>query len=529
MPPESCMNNIDKNQNKRILTLAFFVIMIATFAMFMQFKILFELGVANSTQVFVLSSTVVMQMAAILIIALQKTKSRLDEVRNLAYADELTGLINRRRFNEVLDKVLTKSKAKKKKIGVLILDLDRFKLINDCHGHDAGDKVICQFGERLQKIAGDSSVICRMSGDEFAMMIKNIDSEEDILKVCKAVLKEMKQPFIYEGKKIRTSASIGAALVDGFEDEDLPALRMADFALLSSKENGRNQVMMFNSNMAAQIKRRRYLEAGLSQALANNALSLRYQPFVLQESSSISGVEALIRWKDPVEGEILPSEFIPVAQEIGLIENIGEFILERACREIKPLNGIRLAVNINSAQFTHDGFVSQLKRILKKTGFEPHRLELELNQNLLVSSSEKIKSDLEAIRELGVRIALDDFGTSYSSMFFLRDFKLDRIKLDRNFVSNMRHEKDGNEIIDNMIGLGSTFSDRLTVEGIETVEQLNTLQQSSAYDLQGFLFSKPLTLNELQESKMVTELVKHSANEDKASNVDTLPINRMAG
>ena len=184
------MDIIDKNQNRRIITLAFIVISIATFAMMMQFKILFELGAANSTQVFVLSSTVVMQMAALLIIALQKTRVRLDEVRNLAYADELTGLINRRRFNEILDKVLKKSKARKKKIGVLILDLDRFKLINDCHGHDAGDKVICQFGERLQKIAGNSSVVCRMSGDEFAIMIKNIDTEDAILDVCQAILKK---------------------------------------------------------------------------------------------------------------------------------------------------------------------------------------------------------------------------------------------------------------------------------------------------------------------------------------------------
>ena len=523
------MENIDSNTNKRILTLAFIVIAIATFAMIMQFKVLSEIGAASSSQVMVIAATVLMQMAALLIIALQKTRARLNEVNNLAYADELTGLINRRRFNEILMERLNRNKGKKNKTGVLILDLDKFKLINDCHGHDAGDKVICQFGERIQKVTDSSVVICRMSGDEFAMMIKNVKSENDVLKVCHSILSEMKQPFLYEGKKINSSVSIGAAIVDGFEDEDLSALRMADYALLCSKEKGRNQVMLFDTEMATQIRRRRNLERGLSEAVYGEVLSLKYQPFVMQENNLISGVEALIRWEHPEEGEILPSEFIPVAQELGLLEEIGEFILERACLEIKPLKGIHLAVNINSEQFIQDGFVEQVKHVLKKTGFEPSRLELELGQNLLVSQSVKIKADLQALRTLGVRIALDDFGTSYSSMFFLREFKLDRIKLDRNFVTNMRSEKDGGELIDNMIGLGSTFSDRLTVEGIETEEQLKAMQQNGVNDLQGFLFSRPLTIDELQDSEMVSELKKRSAVEDPDSNVKALPINRMIG
>lgn len=523
------MEKTEKDRNRRIIIMAFLVITLASIAMIVQFKTLYEIGSASSRQVFIISATAIMQMAAILIASLQKTRTLLAETKALAYADELTGLINRRRFNQLLDRALKKSRAKNQKIGILILDLDRFKLINDCYGHDAGDKVICQFGERIQKIVDKSSVTCRMSGDEFAVFIKDVTSKDDILTVCHGILSEMKQPFIYESKKIHASVSIGAAIVDGYEDDTLTALRMADFALLSSKESGRNRVMLFNTEMAAQIKRRRNLEKGLSEAISGEVLSLKYQPFVLQEDKSISGVEALIRWNHPEEGEILPSEFIPVAQELGLLEEIGEFILERACSEIKPFDNLRLAVNINPEQFSQDGFVNQVKRVLKKTGFEPSRLEFELGQNLLVSKSEKIKSDLKALRSLGVRIALDDFGTSYSSMFFLREFKLDRIKLDRNFVSNMRYEKDGDEIIDNMIGLGSTFGDRLTIEGIETEEQLNAVQQNGSNDLQGFLFSKPLTLRELEESQMVTDIKNSTALEDSASNVATLPINRIAG
>jgi len=347
------MNKIDKNLNKRIIALAYIVVILATFAMVMQFIIFYQIGVANPSQVFVI-----------------------------------------------------------------------------------------------------------------------------------AILKEMEKPFSYEGKEIKTSVSIGAAVVDGNEDTDLAPLRMADYALFNAKEEGRNKVSVFNSEMAAEIKRRQNLEKGLSDAISGDMLTLKYQPFVSQDGSSISGVEALVRWDHAEEGEVFPDEFIPVAQERGLIEKIGEFILERACSEIKPLDDIRLAVNINPSQFTQKGFVKQ--------------------------------------------IVLDDFGTSYSSMFFLREFKLDRIKLDRNFVNSMQNEKDGHKIIDNMIGLGSTFSDRLTVEGIETEKQLQTLQQNDVNDLQGFLFSKPLTLEELEASKMIAELKDRFYKEKLPKNVKPLSINRMA-
>lgn len=521
------MKIIDKNLNQRIMTLASIVVVIATVAMILQFMVFYELGVANVSQVFVISGTAIMQMSALLILTLQKTRTNLQQAQNLAYIDELTGLINRRKFNELLDLHQNKS-TNVSKIAVLILDLDRFKLINDCYGHDAGDKVICQFGKRIQSVVDKNAVTCRMSGDEFSVLIKNVKSRDDVLQTCKEILKAMEKPFSYEGKEIKTSVSIGAAVIDGTEDTDLSPLRMADYALFNAKEEGRNNVRMFNCEMAAQIKRRRNLERGLSNAISGDMLTLKYQPFVSQDGSSISGVEALVRWDHPEEGEVFPAEFLPVAQERGMIDKIGEFILERACSEIKPLKDIRLAVNINPSQFTQKGFVAQVKHVLKKTGFEPSRLELELGQNLLVSKSEKIRTDLQALRDLGVRIVLDDFGTSYSSMFFLRDFKLDRIKLDRNFVSSMKHEKDGDQIIENMIGLGSTFSERLTVEGIETKEQLATLQYNASNDLQGFLFSKPLTLGELEESKMMADFNNSTSGENRDENMEAFPLNRMA-
>ena len=361
------MEFIDKNLNKRILGLASIVVVIATLAIILQFIIFYEMGIANLSQVFVVSATAIIQMSALLILTLQKTRMHLQAAKNLAYVDELTGLTNRRKFNEVLDKSLRVCSAKNTKIGVLILDLDRFKLINDCYGHDAGDKVICQFGDRIQAVIDKSSLICRMSGDEFSVLIKNVNSSDDVVETCNKILEAMEQPFLYEGKKIKTSVSIGAAIVDGNEDTELSALRMADYALFNAKEEGRDNVRLFNEEMAGQIKRRRNLEKGMSDAISGDMLTLKYQPFVLQDGNSISGVEALVRWDHPEEGEVLPEEFLPVAQERGMIDKIGEIILERACSEIEPLKDIRLAVNINDTQFTQKGFVNQVKRTLRKT------------------------------------------------------------------------------------------------------------------------------------------------------------------
>lgn len=516
------------NQNKRIITLATIVMIIATIAIVTQFMVFYRLGSASSTQVFIITSTAVMQMSALLVLVLQKTKNTLAVVQDLAYADELTGLINRRKFNEILQETLQSNKENNATSAVLILDLDRFKSINDCHGHDAGDKIICQFGERIKRASGKNAITSRLSGDEFAVLVKNSPSNADLTSICENVLEEMKQPFTYEGKKIQASVSIGAAIIENLNNVSMNALRMADFALLNAKENGRNQYSLFNKTMADKINRRKHLEAGLNDAITNKILDLKYQPFVLQEDGTISGVEALIRWDDPFIGEIYPDEFIPVAHELGLIEKMGEFILERACSDIKPLDGLKLAVNISDAQFTHNGFVEQVKHVLVKTEFEADRLELEIGQNLLTSTSDKIKKDLKELRKLGVRLVLDDFGTSYSSMFFLRDFKLDRIKLDRNFVSNMQYEKDGAEVIQNMINLGSSFSDRLTVEGVETQAQHDSLRTSGVNELQGFHFSKPLALNELKASTMMKDHLEQQKLARAHSNITKLPLNYIA-
>lgn len=517
------MYNITNQDRFRIISLACLVILIASLAIFVQLKMYTESGDFSSRELFVFVSTIIMQVFAMFAVILIQTKHSLSMVSNLAYVDELTGLMNRRKFNDTLIAYLVQCRMQQSQIGVLIMDLDRFKAINDSYGHDAGDKIICQFGDRIVEASGKNAIVCRMSGDEFAVMIKNVTTQKDITTICEMVLKAMEEPFVYEGKNIKASVSIGAAIVDGNESPHLSALRMADYALLEAKESGRNKYMIFNDTMATCIKRRRNIEVGLKKAVAERDMNVKYQPFVVQDGSRVSGVEAFVRWNDPVEGEILPAEFIPIAEELGLLEKLGEFILERACCDIKQFGNIRLAVNITNTQFMDDGFISQVERVLKKTGFAANRLELELNQSLLISESEKIKTNLKALRKLGVRIVLDDFGTSYSSLFFLREFKLDRVKLDRQFFTNIRSEKDGVEIIENMIGLGSTFSDRLTVEGVETSEQLKLLSETKAHDLQGFLFSKPLALENLTKTKLMEAI-----SQDKKQNVKPSDLKQIA-
>lgn len=505
MQIRNVMDSITNQDRKRIIALAGLVALIATLALFMQFSVFYEIGFVNNRQMLTIAAIVTMQVFALFAVLLVQTKYSLSVVNKLAYIDELTGLVNRRKFNKQLSTTLKKNMHKAEGTGILLLDLDRFKSINDTHGHDAGDKVICQFGERISTACRSAGMVSRLSGDEFAVMMDTLQNESDIINLCDRVIRAMKEPFVYEGRQIEASVSIGAAVIIGKEDPELSALRMADYALLEAKESGRNTFRLFNAKMEACIKRRRNIERGLRQAIANHRMNLKYQPFIIQNSSKVSGVEAFIRWSDPVEGEILPSEFIPIAEEMGLLCKLGEFIMEQACREILPFGSIRLAINISHVQFMQEGFVEQVKRTLEKTGFAPQRLELELGQTLLVSEALSIREKLQELRELGIRIVLDDFGTSYRSMFFLRDFKLDRIKLDRKFVASMSQEKDGIEIMESMIRLGSTFSDRLTVEGVETDAQRKVLSETKANDLQGFLFSKPLSVEDLSHSPLIQE------------------------
>jgi len=438
-------------------------------------------------------------------------------IRKLAFHDELTGLINRRRFNEIFEGELENCRKNDILLGVLALDLDRFKVINDCHGHDAGDKIIQQFAHRISASIRDHDVLCRMSGDEFCLLANDVTSENDILMIGNRILEAMKKPFIYKGKHIYAGVSLGAVIIEnGWEDTDF-ALRMADFALLRSKELGRSQLVLFDPEMEAKVKRKADLEIKLREALATDKLSLRYQPMIDHDTGTIRGVEALVRWIHPELGKIQPSEFIPLAGELALMDKIGDFVLKRACQEISKYENMRLAVNITSTQFLQESFVDTVAHTLLETKFTPSKLELEIKQNLLSNHTEVAKSKIQSLRELGVRIALDDFGTGISSMKHIRDFELDRVKLDRSFTKAIETRNVDDDFLPNMIGMAASLGTHVTVEGVETAEQAKLLTELGCNELQGFYFSKPLTTDELIDYDLRTRAkISDPANDDVA-------------
>lgn len=416
----------------------------------------------------------------------------------LAYVDALTGLPNRRQFDARLKGELARSGEG---CAILYLYLDRFKHINDSYGHEAGDAVIQQFGSRIASTLRGEDMVARLAGDEFAAIVSRIASSEEVEIVAARIFKAMAEPVQFREKLIYPGVSIGAAIV---HDETLTpeeALRRADFALFQAKEAGRNNLQIFSAQMEEEIRTRALLENDLREAIVRNRFEIAYQPLVSQETRKVLGVEAFVRWTHPERGVISPAVFIPIAERIGMIDRLGEIILRQACTEIRPLRHLKLAVNISSLQFQQRSFVPGLRKILEETGMDPARLELEVKEEVFRSDPGRTKATISKLRALGVRIAIDDFGTGISTMAYLRDFPLDRIKIDRSFISEIENSDKSLSLVSHMIELGSSLGLSVTVEGVETDEQLALLKAKGLTELQGYLFSKPLSGDELRSAR----------------------------
>jgi predicted signal transduction protein with EAL and GGDEF domain len=307
----------------------------------------------------------------------------------------------------------------------------------------------------------------------------------------------MSAPIKFRANKIYVGVSIGAAVIESGAADSEEALRRADFALFQAKEAGRNNVQIFTREMQDRIRNRGELENDLRDAIANNTFELAYQPLISQGDRKVLGVEAFVRWVHPVRGPVPPSVFIPIAEQIGLIDKLGRLILRRACIETRPLRPIKLAVNISPVQFMQPGFVASVREILESTGFPPERLELEITEGVFRSDGARTRAIIAMLRSLGVRIALDDFGTGFSSMYYLRDFPLDRIKIDRSFIGEIESSDQSLNIVSHMIELGRSLGLSVTVEGVETADQLELLKAKGLNELQGYLFSKPISAADL--------------------------------
>jgi diguanylate cyclase len=420
----------------------------------------------------------------------------LKDAGDLAFVDELTGLANRRQFDMRLRAEIARSTRLGVECAVLYLDLDKFKHINDTYGHEAGDEVIKQFARRISANVRSEDFVARLSGDEFAAIITNVASNADIEMVTQRIFTAMNAPIRFRSKQIYGAVSIGAAVAGGAITAD-EALRRADFALFQAKECGRNNVQIFTAQMEERIRTRGEMENDLRDAIANDHFQLNYQPLISQSDRKVLGVEAFVRWVHPERGHISPSVFIPVAEQIGLIDKLGNLILRRACIETRPLDPIKLAVNISAVQFMQPGFVSSVREILETTGFPPARLELEITEGVFRNDTVRTRDIIAKLRSLGVRIALDDFGTGFSSMAYLRDFPLDRIKIDRSFIGEIESSGQSLNIVSHMIELGRSLGLSVTVEGVETADQLELLKAKGLNELQGYLFSRPLSASDL--------------------------------
>jgi predicted signal transduction protein with EAL and GGDEF domain/FixJ family two-component response regulator len=437
-----------------------------------------------------------------------------EQIRRLAYCDSLTGIPNRQAFLEMLERELLRSKIGNKKFAVLFMDLDAFKRINDTLGHNVGDQLLQQVSDRLRDTIrpsdllgrGDSLTrddeprpdtnLARLGGDEFTILIPDLDRVEHALNVAHRVKDAMRRPFIIESNEIFVTASIGISLFPEDGDDCNSLLKYADTAMYHAKNCGKNNAKLYSSSLTMQIMSHVKLEVGLRKALQNDELYLLYQPQLDVRSSEIVGVEALVRWRHAERGVISPTEFIPLAEETGLIVPIGEWVLRTACQQARAwqkLSGrpVRMAVNLSAKQFKDENLSQIVLSALHDTGLDPRLLELELTEGTLMDDAKATLATLEQLRGIGVYLSIDDFGTGYSSMNYLKRFDVRALKIDRSFISGLPQDSENAAITRAIIAMAHGLKMVVVAEGVETGEQLVLLEEYGCDLVQGFYLGRP--------------------------------------
>jgi len=420
------------------------------------------------------------------------------QIRYLAYHDSLTGLGNRRFFEERLALALAEARRRREPLAVLFLDLDRFKVINDSLGHSVGDELLRQVAERIQESVREGDTVARLGGDEFTLLVPGITAEEDAAKIARKICDAIHAPFWIDGRELFVTTSVGVSVYpsDGHDAETL--VRNADSAMYRAKEQGRDNYQLYTPAMNAKAVERLSLESRLRQAVANDELELHFQPFIDLKTAEVLGAEALLRWKHPELGMIPPGEFIPIAELSGLIVPIGEWVLKEACRQAQTWpHDIRVAVNFSTVQFQSTGLTNVVFQTLATSGLAPDRLEVEITETLFLESSGQILEILHALKAIGVRIALDDFGTGFSSLSYLRRFPFDKIKIDRSFILELLSEKEASAVVKAITDLAAALDMETTAEGVEQAEQVEALRAFGCTNVQGYLFSRPVPAGEV--------------------------------
>ncbi|MGF7156184.1 putative bifunctional diguanylate cyclase/phosphodiesterase [Novosphingobium gossypii] len=421
------------------------------------------------------------------------------QAQHLAFHDVLTGLANRALFQERLDQALARAWGGEN-CAVLAIDLDRFKQVNDTLGHAAGDALIQEFARRLSGVVRQADTVARIGGDEFCVLMCSIDDSDSIHFVCERILATVREPFRLVGNEVFVSASIGVAMVSAAGTDRGELLRKADIALHAAKAAGRNDYKFFVSSMDETIKLRSRIEEELRRAvLAGDQLQVHYQPEVDARTGAILGVEALIRWNHPTLGNIPPQQFIPIAEETGLIIELGEWVFAQACRVAARWSNLFVAVNLSAVQFRSRDLMSRLTAIVARAGCNASQIELEITESIVLSEELGAESTIESLRKAGFRVALDDFGTGYSSLSYLRRYKVDKIKIDKSFTHNLGVDGEASAIVTSVITLGHAMGLTVTAEGVENHDQSVLLASAGCNELQGFFFATALPEEDLTQ------------------------------
>ncbi|MBU0779241.1 MAG: EAL domain-containing protein [Alphaproteobacteria bacterium] len=421
-----------------------------------------------------------------------------DIAEHLALHDALTGLPNRIFMAERLDQNLAKIRRHGGAVSVICLDLDHFKEVNDTLGHAAGDSLLKSVTKRLESTLRITDTLARLGGDEFVIVQSEAIQPSGAEVLCRRILQVISEPFEVEGQNLYIGASLGVSLapIDSLDPEQL--LKNADVAMYRAKKDGRNSFRFFEAGMDAELQERKAMERDLRVAIQNNELEMYYQPLIETHGRAMQGVEALVRWNRPGFGMVPPGDFIPLAEETGLIIPLGDWILRTSCRQATEWPNLFVAVNLSPTQFKQQDLIGLVKQVLHDTGLTPNRLELEITEGVLLEQTAYSLMTLRGLQELGVRIAMDDFGTGYSSLSYLQMFAFDKIKLDQSFVQELGKSSGATSIVRTVLDLGRSLGMVTTAEGVETASQRDYLTQQGCNQMQGYLFSRPVPAAEIK-------------------------------
>ena len=429
------------------------------------------------------------------------------QLRHQATHDPLTKLANRTRFSDRLQQALARSERMGHRVGILFMDLDNFKGVNDSLGHSAGDRLLTEVAERVERCLRPADTVARLGGDEFAILLDDVTSADDAKRVVDRIFLAMEQPFALDGKEIIVRASVGIAVSSSTAGSDADSLlRDADVAMYVAKSHGKGCYEVFEQSMQVSMMERLELLADLQRAVERGEFVLQYQPMITLRTGELSGVEALVRWQHPRRGLIQPLEFIPLAEDSGSIVGLGRWVLEHACRQATAwqmsfphATDWTLSVNVSAKQLQHPGFVGEVEHILKATGLRPDRLVLEITESVMMHDAKLMMTRLQELKSLGLRLAIDDFGTGYSSLSYLRQFPFDLLKIDKSFIDDVGSTDHQKELTRAIIELGRTLDLELVAEGIERNEQLTRLLSLECNLGQGFFFAEPLDREGVEE------------------------------